>query len=334
MPALQEPPPLAGIGATAALLAGCTSEPPAPRPDAPVVAAVVSEPQERRILDSVAAVATDAGQDGGATSLDARLSGPALSTREAETRAAAATGDAEILTDLTLRTQQMILPSEQGWPRSSFAIMKQPPSGASPVLAAFDQANARDQYKLWAYVRLVTGVTMPQFADSELGSPAVAADDTSLLVAPGAVAQRYASVLTRGDRSEHAETFAADDYLRQRLRDSGREQVAEIEEKDGEGSFEVTYEPAEHPVRAVRTLDGGAMVLVALRSQETLRAEEGWQLEPASPSAAALWGDAEGTEVMRTAYHDTVALYVPPAGSAAKISLLGFHRVPSSVSGG
>lgn len=149
-----------------------------------------------------------------------------------------------------------------------------------------------------------------------------------------AVAERYASVLTAGDRSKHAATFTADDHLRQELRKSGRGQVAEIEEKDGEGSFKVAHEPADHPVKAVRTVDGGAMVLVALRSQETLRAEEGWQLKPVSSAAAALWGDADGTEILKTTYHDTVALYVPPAGSAAKVSLLGYHRVPYAVSDG
>jgi hypothetical protein len=202
------------------------------------------------------------------------------------------------------------------------------------VLAAFEQAGPRDQYKLWAYVQLVSGVTMPQFAEADLGSAAVPSDDTSLVVAPQAVAEQYASVLTAGDRSRYADSFADDDYLRQSLRQSGRDQVTEIENEDGEGSFEVTFEPTDDPAKAVRTVDGGAMALVALRSQETLRAEEGWQLVPESPSARALWGDAEGTDVMQIAYRYTAALYVPPAGSADRISLLGFHRVPYAVSNG
>ncbi len=297
-----------------------------------MIAAVVSESQERRILDRVSGVLAGANEAGAADSLAARLSGPALAMREAELKVAAARGDNTTLTDLTMETQQLVLPSDQGWPRSSFAITAQPESGASPVLAAFDQSSARDQYKLWSYVRLVPGVTMPQFAEEGLGSAAVAADDTSLKVAPGAVVEQYASVLTAGAQSRYADSFTDDDYLRQTLRQSGRDQVAAIKKKDGEGSFKVEFEPTEDPVKAVRTVDGGAMVLAALLSQETLQAEEGYKLVPGSPSAKALWGDAEGRDIMRIAYRDTVALYVPPAGSAEQVSLLGVHRVPYAVS--
>ena len=316
------------------LLAGCTVEPPTPAPDAPVVAAVVSTAQERKILDRVSDVVAGVDQGGDAGSLAARLSGPALAMREAELAVAAARGDRGSLTDLTMEPQQLVLPSDQGWPRSSFAVTVLPEDGTTPVLAAFEQAGPRDQYKLWAYVQLVSGVTMPQFAEADLGSAAVPSDDTSLVVAPQAVAEQYASVLTAGDRSRYADSFADDDYLRQSLHQSGRDQVAEIENQDGEGSFEVTFEPTDDPAKAVRTVDGGAMALVALRSQETLSAEEGWQLVPESPSARALWGDAEGTDVMQIAYRYTAALYVPPAGSADRISLLGFHRVPYAVSNG
>lgn len=317
-------------GAVTAVLGGCTVEPPTPAPEAPVVAAVVSLRQEQRILDSVSAALQEAGD----APLASRLAGPALTVREAELEIAAVHGD-QVLTDLSLRPQQVVLPSEQGWPRSSFVITTLPEDRTTPVLAALEQASPRDQYKLWAYVRLLSGVTMPRFAEAELGSPAVSADDASLLVAPGAVAEQYASVLTAGDRSEHAASFAADDYLREYLRDSGRDQIAAIhaEDPEAEAGFEVAFEPADHPAQAVRTVDGGAMVLVALRSQETLSAEERWQLRPRSESsAAALWTGGDGTDVLRTAYHDTVALYVPPAGSEAKVALVGFHRVPYAVS--
>ncbi len=292
----------------------------------------MSESQERRILESVSAALTGADQAGEASSLAARVSGPALTTREAELEVAAARGDDKALTDLTIEPQQLVLPSDHGWPRSSFAITVQPENNATPVLAAFEQAGARDQYKLWAYVQLVQGVTMPQFAEADLGSAAVPSDDTSLVVAPEAVAEQYASVLKTGDRSKYVGNFSDDDYLRQVLRKTGRNQVAEIEKKDGEGSFEVAFEPTEDPVKAVRTVDGGAMVIVALKSQETLRAEEGWKLVPGSLSAKALWGGAEGTDVMKIAYRDMVALYVPPKESDSRISLLGFHRVPYAVS--
>jgi len=138
-------------------------------------------------------------------------------------------------------------------------------------------------------------------------------------------------VLTLDEDSKYAGELR-DDYLRSLLRRSGETQVAAIEDKDGKGTFEVAYEPTKDPVKGVRTVDGGALVLAAMRSQETLTAEENWELGPLAPSAKALWGRARQTNVMRIVYRDTVALYVPPAGSAEPISLLGHHRVPYAVS--
>lgn len=319
---------LATACAVVTLLAGCTTEPPVPEADAPVVAAVVSETQELKILDRVSTVVAQADE---ASSLAARLSGPALAMREAELKVAAARGDGEALTDLTPQMQQLVLPLDQGWPRSSYGMGVQPQGRGTPVLVAFEQASAREQYKLWGYVQLLPSVTLPRFAEAALGSPAVAADDTSLKVAPATVIEQYASVLSVDQRSQYADGFADDD-LRRFLREYGKLQVDAIEDKDGRGSFTIAYEPTEDPVKAVRTVDGGALVLGALASQETIRAEENWQLGPPTPSARALWGDAEQTNVVRIVYRDMVALYVPPAGTSAPITLVGYHRVPHIVS--
>jgi hypothetical protein len=319
------------LAVTSILLAGCTTELPVPVADAPVVAAVVSETQERKILEQVTAVVDGAKGDEGAQALEERLSGPALELRRAEMRIAAS-GDGKAPAGLSLAGRQLILPSEQSWPRSSFVITEQP-ARSTPLLAAFEQPSARDQYKMWGYVYLTPGVTMPQFAEAKLGSPAVAADDTSLKISPQDVAQQYASVLSIDDRSKYAENFG-DDTLRQHLRETGESYLAAIkkEDKEAKGTFEVGYEPTKDPVKAVRTADGGAVVLAALASQETLKAEKGWRLTPSTPSAKALWGNAKGTAVMKVVYRDMVALYVPPADSPDQVALLGFHRVPTSVS--
>ncbi|MGW2096006.1 hypothetical protein [Promicromonospora sukumoe] len=324
--------PLAALAATSLLLTGCTPELPVPVADAPVVAAVVTEAQERKILEQVTAVVDGAKGDKGSKALEERLTGPALELRRAELRIAAA-GDGKTLSALPLDVRQLILPSEQGWPRSSFLITPDPANGTTPMLAAFEQPAPRDQYKMWGFVYLAPGVTMPQFAEAELGSPAVPADDTTLKVSPQEAVTQYVSVLNVDEQSQYAENFG-DDELRQTLRDAGTNQIAEIKkaDKDAKATFEVGYETTKDPVKAVRTADGGAAVLAALISQETLKAEKGWQLRPSAPSATALWGDAKPNAVMKIGYRDMVALYVPPAGSPDQISLLGFHRVPYTVS--
>ncbi|NEB06618.1 fibronectin type III domain-containing protein, partial [Streptomyces sp. SID13726] len=67
---------------------------------------------------------------------------------------------------------------------TSYAVSVQPESLQTPRLSVLEQASARDAYQLWAWVRLLPGVTMPSFADPSIGSEAVAPDDSSLLVTP------------------------------------------------------------------------------------------------------------------------------------------------------
>lgn len=317
------------------LLAGCAEELPTPKPEAPVAEAVVSQSQERKILDKVQGVVGEVTRAKDADSLGARLAGPALSVRETQLRVAAARKDQEPLTDLNMADmQQVILPSDQEWPRSSYAITVQPKDLTTPVLMAFEQATARDQYKLWSWVRLLPGVTMPQFAEADLGSPVVPSDDESLKVAPEAVIKQYASVLTVDNDSKYAENFADDD-LRQFFRDYGKLQVDAIDKEKCKGAFKVAYEPTKDPVKAVRTADGGALVMAAMTSQETITArEEGCEIGPPTKTTKALWGDADVTNVVEVHYKDMVAMYVPPEGSDDKISLVGYEHVPASVSNG
>lgn len=316
------------------LLAGCAEELPTPKPEAPVAAAVVTQSQEREILDKVAGVVDKVEKAGDADKLGARLSGPALKIRETQLDLAAARKDKEPLTDLTMQMQQVILPSDQDWPRSSFAITVQPKDLTTPVLMAFDQSTARDQYKLWGWVRLLPGVTMPQFAEADLGSAAVAEGDKSLKVTPKDVIKQYASVLTVDKDSRYAGNFADDD-LRQFFRDYGKLQVNAINKEECDGAFEVAYEPTKDPVKAVRTADGGALVMAAMISKETITArEEGCEIGPPTETTQALWGDADVSNVVEVNYRDMVAMYVPPKESDDEISLVGYEHVPYSVSNG
>lgn len=316
------------------LLTGCAEELPTPKPEAPVAAAVVTESQEREILNRVAAVATKVEKSSQADALAARLTGPALDVRETQLKVAGARGDKEPLTDLSTQMQQVILPSDQTWPRSSFAITVQPKDLTTPVLMSFDQASARDQYKLWGWVRLLPGVTLPQFAEVGLGSAAVAEDDESLRTTPKDAIKQYASVLTVDKDSKYAGSFADDD-LREFFREYGKLQVDAINKEKCGGAFEVAYEPTKDPVKAVRTVDGGALVMAAMISQETITAKkEGCEIGPPTKTTQALWGDTEQSNVVEIHYQDMVAMYVPPKDSDNPISLVGYEHVPRSVSNG
>jgi hypothetical protein len=324
--------------AASVLLAGCAAEPPAPDAEPPVVAAVVSESQERKILASVAATVAEHDDATAAEGLRARLTGPALSMRLAELRLAAATGDEGWRTDLSAQTQQVVLPSDQGWPRTSYAIQDQPDSGHAPALMVLDQRSAREQYRLWAYLSLAPGASLPPFAEPELGSAAVAPDDdTSLVRSPRAALAGYAEVLSEDAAAADAAAFE-DDVLRRTMRDVERSQTSVPGWRTTEGtySFSARVEP-DTGLRTVRTADGGALVVGGLTSTQTIAlgqegAEIGTDALPAAQKA--LLGDQEATDRLRTRYVDLVALYVPAAGSERRITLLGFRHLPVDVSSG
>jgi hypothetical protein len=328
---------LAAVGVVSLLLAGCTVEPPTPAPDAPAIAAVVSEGQERNILDAVAASIAQHDKASVADGLRARMTGHALSMREAELRLAEATGDEKWRTDLSMRTQQLVLPSDQGWPRTSYAVQAQPDNAETPALMVFDQASAREQYKVWGYVSLVPGASLPPFAQPELGSAAVAPDDdTSLVRSPQDALAGYAEVLGKDADAKAAGAFD-DDRLRQNLRTLATSQtsVADWAETKGKYSYTAEVEPSQG-LRAVRTADGGALVLGALTGTQAIEVgQEGAKIKTdALPSAQqALFGDQTETNRLRTQYRDFVALYVPSAGSAHKVTLVGFRHIPIDVSG-
>lgn len=327
---------LVSAAAVSVLLAGCSVQPPTPDPEAPVVAAVLTEPQEREILEAVEAAATEHDTPSAAEGLRARMTGPALAMREAELRLAAATGDDDWRTDLSAETQQVILPSDQGWPRTSYAIQAQPDGRRAPTLMVLDQRSAREQYRLWGYVSLVPSASMPPFAEPELGSAAVAPDDgTSLVRSPREALAGYAAVLTEDAAARDTELFD-DDELRRTLRDLEAAQtgVPGWGTTGGTYSFVAAVEP-DPGVRAVRTTDGGALVLGVLTSTQTITlGQQGAVIETDALPAPqkALFGDQEATDRLRTRYRDLVALYVPPAGSALEIRLLGFRHLPTDVS--
>lgn len=320
--------------AVSGMLTACAQELPTPTPEAPVAAAMVSEAQERKILDKVSGVVGEVTKKSDADALKSRLTGPALDIRTTQLDVAAKRKDTEPLTDLSMEMQQVILPADPEWPRNSFAITVQPKDLTTPVLMGFEQSDARSQYKLWGWVRLLPGVTMPRFAEAGLGSAAVSPDDTSLTTTPTDAVKQYASVLTVDSKSKYADNFA-DDALRQILRDYGKLQVDAINKEECDGAFKVAYEPTKDPVKAVRTADGGALVMAAMISKETITArEEGCEIGPPTKTTQALWGDADQTNVVEVNYKDMVAMYVPPKESEDQVSLVGYEHVPYSVSNG
>ncbi|GAB3171888.1 hypothetical protein GCM10027059_40870 [Myceligenerans halotolerans] len=316
-----------------ALLAGCAQELPVPEPEPAVVGTVVTEEQEKTIISRVAESVETATKERKTGALDARTAGPAKEVRTSQIEVAKKLKKDDQVTNLPMSMQSVMLPSDPEWPRTSLAVSTQPKDLTAPVLYAFNQASARADYKLWAWARLLPGVTLPRFASTDTGTEEVAADDgESLAMSPTKAVAMYADVLSEEGDSKFADEVEDDDF-----RDLMRKQESAQKKADGwkksEGKYSFSAKPDEKAgVQAMRTVDGGAIVMGAINSSQVIQLQDKAEAPPSNGfvTQKALFGGQDVTNVLRTRYVDVVALYVPPEGSDDKLRLVGFEHVAVS----
>lgn len=317
------------VVATSVLLAGCAEEPPTPSPEPASEGPALSQDQEAAVLEQVGAVLAESTESGDPAQLEPRVTGPALEVRTSQLQVAKVRGDNELVTEIPSSYLQLVSPTTTEWPRTAYAITEATEDLETPRLVVMEQAEARQDYRMWAWVQLVPGVTMPAFADPELGSEAVAADDTSLVVPPTEALARYADLLGKGtEASEHAGSFdLLDGDLVNRVQADASNLRESASFKEAAGEYSITFAPREGDLRAVRTADGGALVVGVLVGSEVVQAEQDAKVPPLTRTQEALLQGKEPTNVLRTEYTDMVALYVPPSGSEEKIRPLGYSHV-------
>lgn len=319
------------VAVVAALgLAACATPPPQPEPDAApaVPPPVLSVAQSTRVLDQVGEVlaAGDAALD--PAGLDARLTGPALAIRSAEyVRATATNGERPPVT-LPTSAQTTIVADTDTWPRTQMVVTEQPDDLQAPLLLVLEQEGPRDPYRLWGWARLGPSVQMPATAEPETGSEPVAADDDSLLVSPQEALNQYADVLTNGDASAAAGTFPAD-FFRTAVTEARNQTVSSLQ---AVASVTETVAAEEGAVTALRTADGGAIVVGQLNTVTTVALSQG-SITLNDPFDAALAGKDSVTSNLVRSWTDVVAMYVPPAGGGEQVQVLAAEHARTAVSG-
>lgn len=329
-------PPVAALlaGLLSLALTGCAPGPPAPDPGPAVVGAVVTEEQERTIIGRVAASLEKATAERDPAALEARTTGPARELRASQLEVARLLADDDRVTDLPMTMQSVVLPAEPGWPRTSLAVSTSPGPGAAPVLYAFEQRLARGDYKLWAWAKLLRGETLPRFASSEAGAARVPADDEeSLTMSPAQAVAAYADVLSEGADSAFADRIQDDEFrVLLREQEAAQRETDDWRASDGRYSFSARPDRDAAP-RAMRVVDGGAIVMGAIDSSQLIELQECATIERRSltETQRALHGDQRESNVLRTTFLDVVALYVPAAGSEEQVRLVGVEHVAVDV---
>jgi len=313
------------------LLAGCAAPLPEPSPEpAPAVApAATTVGQSTDVLTDLGAVlaAADAALD--PAGLDRRVTGPALATRTAEYKRAAATANAKPPTVLPTAEQALVVPQTTGWPRTQLVVTEQPDDLQAPRILVLQQASPREQYKLWGWARMGQGIQMPATASPETGSAVLAPDVSGLVVTPVDAMLRYADVLANGDASTFASTFAPDAF-RAGIEASRAATAAGVQ---AAGTATETYTPASEPVVTLATVDGGAIVVSELTTVSTVTLTvAGGTIPITDPFYAALAGtQSAGTAFART-FTDVLVMYVPPADSGAPVQVLAAEHAVTAAS--
>ncbi|HEY0186368.1 MAG TPA: hypothetical protein VGC67_02670 [Cellulomonas sp.] len=315
---------------TVALLAACATPVPEAEPDAALAVppAALTAAQSTRILDEVGEVLSTADANLDASGLSARLTGPALAIRSAEYIRAQATSGERAPVSIPTTAQTTIVPDTDTWPRTQMIVTEQPDDLQAPLLLVLVQESAREPYKLWGWARLGQSVEMPATAEVADGSEPVAADDSSLLLTPTDALAQYADVLTNGDASAYAATFPADFY-RTALTDARAQTVSSLA---AVASVTETVAPVADQVYALRTVDGGAIVVGQLTTVTTATLSQG-SITLSDPFDAALAGKTSVTSNLVRTWTDVVAIYVPPSGGTGQVEVLAAEHARTSVTG-
>lgn len=311
-------------------LAACAQPVPQPRPDAvpAVPPPALTAAQSERVLDQVGEVLAAADAAGDPAALAPRVTGPALAIRGAEYIRSQVTGGQRPPVTIPTTAQTSVVPDTTSWPRTQMVVTEQPADLQAPLLLVLVQNGPRDAYQLWGWARLGPSVQMPATADPAVGSEPVAPDDASLLMPPAEALAQYADVLTNGDASPAAATFPAD-FFRAAI---AQARAQTTESLQAVATVAETVAPVPDQVMALRTADGGAIVVGQLSTVTTVTLSQG-SITLNDPFDAALAGTPSVTSNLVRTWTDVVALYVPPAGAGTQVQVLAAEHARTAVTG-
>lgn len=319
---------VAGAVAATLALAACAPPLPTPQPDA-VPAAVqpaLTTDQIEDVLADLGTTLADADAAFTPEMLDARVTGPARTTRQVQYALAAA--EAGTMTTIPTEAQTIIDPATDTWPRTVMVVTQAPEDLRAPLLLTLVQNSPREQFQMWSWVRLFPGVQMPATTQPEVGSATVPLDADTVAVPPAEVMVRYLDVLTNGEASPHAASFVADDPLRAQMAGVRTGYSSLLTDK---GSLTETYQGIESGPYTIATADGGAIVVAGLQTVTSITLVDS-TLSPTNP-AAALLGKPTVASTLTIVWLSTVAFGVPPAGSTDPVTVLGAEHSAIQVTG-
>lgn len=287
-------------------------------PDSPVLL----DAQFRRILEQVASAvdAGDAAKD--ASKLEPRVAGPELEVRTQNYKIRSRVGSYEAR--MPVRATKLlttVVTDKRSWPRTVMAVT-QGEGNVVPQLLTLTQASPRENYKLVLTTPLQPGTTFPGIARG--GTDTLASGDKSGLLYSGEEA-----LGGLGDRLNSADSAfkdklaegASSPYIADTLA-----YQADVVTSGVNGTFSFTHKLVPESVVVFRTADGGALALGRLNFGFDGTPKASGDKLTIGDDAAALAGGKETSTGMVLNFAESVAVYIPPAGSQDPMKLVAATR--------
>lgn len=285
-------------------------------------APVLVDAQLKRILEQVAsAVASgDAARD--AAKLAPRVDGAELQvrTQNYKIRSQVATHEARMPVRST-KLLGSVVTTQRTWPRTVIAVT-QGDGNVVPQVLTLVQASPRENYKLKNASPLQPGTSFPAIPLN--GTQQLAAGDKSGLQYSGTEA-----LAALGDRLTKADSAFKDKLVE----GTNSPYIADVLDYQAStvkaganGSFTFTHTPAPADTAVFKTSDGGAVVVGKLDFDFTSKPKaDGDTLTVDKAAAVLAGGDSTKVGLVQT-FAESVAVYIPPAGSTAPMKLVAAVR--------
>jgi len=316
---------VAGAGTAAQAASPAPSSDPASSPAAaqePSGSPVLLDAQFRRILEQVSAAADagDAAKD--AAKLAERVGGTELEVRTQNYKIRSQVGSYEAR--MPVRSTKLlttVVTKDREWPRSVLAVT-QGDGNVVPQLLTLVQASPRENYKLVETNPLQPGTTFPTI--NRDGTETLApADKTGLLYSGEEAMSGLADRLTSADSAfkDRLVEGESSPYIADTL--SYQSEVVKAGEN---GNFSFTHKVVPESTVVFRTADGGALVLGRINFGFEGTPKAAGDKLTIGDDAAALAGGKETTTGMVLSFAESMAVYVPPAGSSEPMKLVAATR--------
>jgi hypothetical protein len=283
---------------------------------------VLLDAQFRRVLEQVSS-ATDAGDAArDASKLADRVGGTELEVRTQNYKIRSQVGTYEAR--MPVRSTKLlttVVTSDRSWPRSVLAVT-QGDGNVVPQLLTLVQPSARENYKLIETTPLQPGTTFPAIGRD--GTQTLAANNKEGLLYSGEEALAgLADRLTNAESSfkDKLVEGASSPYIADTL-----SYQAEVVASGANGNFSFTHNVVPESTVVFRTADGGALVMGRINFGFDGTPKASGDKLTIGDDAAALAGGKETTTGMVLNFAESMAVYVPPAGSTDPMKLVAATR--------